>query len=373
MRTYLWQKDDWTRRLRWDTSRILPLLSTVRRAQGHLLGRAESLGIELGIEVHADNLVLDALKTSAVEGEVLDPEGVRSSVARHLGIPSAGRAHAPRHVDGLVEMLLDATSRAEEALTAERLHDWHAALFPTGRSGIQRITVADWRQGTEPMRVVSGLPGKTTVHFEAPPSNQVPGEVERFLAWWRGESEPEDGVLRAAMAHLWFVTIHPYDDGNGRITRAITDLALTRDEGTGTRLYSMSAQIEADRAGYYGHLERAQRGDGEITDWVVWFLDTLRAAIADAEVRLDRVLARARFWQTHGGIALNERQTKVVRRMLEAGPGGFEGGMSTRKYASLTRTSRATAQRELADLVAKGLLVQMDGGGRSTAYQLVWE
>jgi Fic family protein len=370
--TYLWQHDDWTRRFRWDVARTLPLLTAVRRAQGHLLGRAEGLGIELGSEVHADTLVLDALKTAAVEGERLDPQGVRSSVARHLGIPDAGRVTAARHVDGLVEMLVDATSRAEAPLTAERLHGWHAGLFPTGHSGIHRITVAGWRVGSEPMRVVSGRPGKTTVHFEAPPSDRIPAEMEAFSRWWAAGVEPTDGVLRAAVAHLWFVTVHPYDDGNGRITRAITDMALARDEGTGTRLYSMSAQIEADRADYYAQLQAAQGGDGEITDWMIWFLQTLHAAIEASETRLDHVLARGRFWQEHGGVALNARQTKVVGRMLEAGPGGFEGGLSTRKYASLTKTSRATAQREIADLVAKGVLVRLPGGGRSTSYALAW-
>lgn len=370
--TYLWQRDSWTSLLRWDPAQVLPVLSVTRRAQGHLLGRAEGLGIALGTEVHADTLVLDALKTSAVEGELLDPAGVRSSVAHHLGIPMAGRVAAPRHVDGLVEMLLDATSRAEEPLTAERLHGWHAGLFPTGHSGIHRITVADWRSGSEPMRVVSGGPDKTTVHFEAPPCDQVPAEMARFLTWWGDASQAEDGLLRAAVAHLWFVTVHPYDDGNGRMTRAITDMALAQDERTGTRLYSMSAQIEADRAGYYAELGQAQGGDGDITAWVVWFLETLQAAIATAETRVDLVLVRARFWQKHGGVALNERQNKVVRRLLESGPGGFEGGMSTRKYVALTRTSRATAQRELADLVGKGVLVQLAGGGRSTAYELVW-
>lgn len=309
------------------------------------------------------SLVIDAVNTCAVEGERLDPEGVRSSVARHLGLPAAGRI-GTRHVDGLVEMLLDATAGARVPLTAERLHGWHAGLFP--------ITVAGWRVGSDPMRVVSGHPGKATVHYQAPPSDRVPAEMERFLAWWVAGSTPKDGVLRAALAHLWFVTIHPYDDGNGRITRAITDMALAQDEDTGTRLYSMSAQIEADRSAYYGQLERAQRGDGEITEWILWFLGTLGAAIAAADSRLDRVLARGRFWQRHGGVALNERQSKVVRRMLEAGPGGFEGGLSTRKYISLTGTSRATAQREIAELVEKGLLVRRPGGGRSTAYDLVW-
>lgn len=370
--TYIWQRTDWTEHLHWDAEQVLPVLSSTRRRQGHLLGRAQGLGIELGNEVQANAFVLEALETSAIEGERLDPAGVRSSVARQLGIPSAGRATAPRHVDGLVQMLVDATSRADAPLTAARLHGWHAGLFPTGHSGIHPITVASWRVGSEPMRVVSGSIGDATVHFEAPPSERVPAEMDRFLAWWTEGTTPSDGLLKAALAHLWFVTIHPYDDGNGRITRAITDMALAQDEGTGIRLYSMSARIEADRTAYYEHLQRAQQGDGNITDWVIWFLTTLQQAMAAAETQLDHVLARGTFWQKHGGVVLNARQLKVVRRLLEAGPGGFEGGLSTRKYVALTRTSRATAQREIADLVAKEVLVQLPGGGRSTAYALDW-
>jgi Fic family protein len=221
------------------------------------------------------------------------------------------------------------------------------------------------------MRVVSGRPERMVVHFEAPPADRVPAEMERFLSWW--ETPTVDGLVRAAVAHLWFVTVHPYDDGNGRITRAITDMALAQDERTGTRLYSMSAQIEADREAYYDALQEAQRGEGDLTAWVLWFLGTLRGALVDAEEAMNVVLARARFWQVHGGVVMNERQAKAVRRMLHAGPDGFEGGMTTRKYASLVRTSRATAQRELADLVvAKGVLVRLPGGGRSTAYALAW-
>ncbi len=372
---WIWQNHDWIDALRWDAARVLPLLAATRRAQGHLFGRAERLGFELGIELHADTVVLDAMKTSAVEGELLDPVGVRSSVARQLGIPSAGRAEtarATRAVEGLVQILLDATSRASEPLTMARLHGWHAALFPTGHSGIRPITVAGWRDGSEPMQVVSGRPGKMVVHYEAPPAARLPAEMRAFLDWFSSSAEPEDGVLRAALAHLRFVTLHPYDDGNGRIGRAITDLALARDDETDVRLYSMSAQIEADRAGYYEQLKRAQGGDGDITEWMTWFIATLGSAIASAEVRIDAVLARVQFWERHGGVALSERQSKVVRRMLKAGPGGFEGGMTTRKYASLVRVSRATAQRELADLLEKQVLVLREGRGRSTAYDLAW-
>lgn len=347
-------------------------LSATRRAQGHLLGRASSLGIDLDLEVHAATVALDAVTTAAVEGERLDPEGVRSSVAHHLGLPNAGRVQPTRQVDGLVQLLLDATGRAQEPLTAARLHGWHAALFPTGHSGIHPIRVGAWREGSEPMRVVSGPFGAQTVHFEAPPSDRVAREMADFLGWWQASIVDVDGLVRAALAHLCFVTIHPYDDGNGRITRAITDMALAQDEGTATRLYSMSAQIEAHRADYYEQLQRAQHSDGDITAWLVWFLRTLRQAIDAAEQSIDRVVQRARFWQKLGAVPMNTRQTKVVQRMVLAGPDGFEGGLSRRKYVAMTRASPSTALREMSDLVDKGVLTPLPGEGRSTAYALCW-
>lgn len=361
----------WTSCFRWDAGVVQPLLTALRRQQGHLMGRATGLGLDLGRDLHADTVVLDALRTAAIEGEQLDPEGVRSSVAKRLGTPTAGRP-ASRAVDGLIAMLLDATQRADAPLTPDRLHGWHAGLFPTGHSGIRRITVAGWRVGEEPMRVVSGGAEQPTVHFQAPPSDRVADEMAAFLRWWADPTPPIDGLLRAALAHVWFVTVHPYDDGNGRITRALTDMALAQDEGTSTRLYSMSAAVEARREAYYRELEAAQRGDGDLTDWMVWFLDTLGHALRDAETRMDEVVLRARFWQHWGTVALNERQSKVVRRMVQAGSDGFVGGLTTRKYVALTRTSRATAQREIADLVSKGLVRRLAAGGRSTAYALVW-
>lgn len=368
---YLWQHPAWTSQLRWEAAIVQPILTSLRRKQGHLFGRATGLGLDLGRDLHADTVVLDAMRTAAIEGEQLDPEGVRSSVAQRLGLPTAGRP-ATRPVDGLVQMLLDATQGADAPLTADRLHGWHAGLFPTGHSGIRRITVAGWRVGSEPMRVVSGDADQPTVHFEAPPSAQVPNEMDAFLRWWATPDPATDGLLRAALAHLWFVTIHPYDDGNGRITRALTDMALAQDEGTTTRLYSMSAAIETRRAAYYQELEAAQRGDGDLTAWMRWFLDTHGHAMADAETRMDAVLLRARFWQRWGAVAMNERQLKVVRTLVEAGPGGFVGGLTTRKYVAMTRLSRASAQREIAHLVHKGLLTRLPAGGRSTAYELVW-
>lgn len=372
MTGYIWQLTDWEQRLRWNAEQCLAPLAEVRRAQGRLLGKAEGLGIELGRELQIAALVDEAVTTSAIEGETLDRDSVRSSVVRRLGVPSAGLSQPQRRVDGLVELLVDATAHASAPLTEERLKGWHAALFPTGHSGIRRIVVGDWRAGPEPMQVVSGRPGRETVHFEAPPADRVPGEIGRFLSWWVHGGPPDDGILRAGLAHLWLVTIHPFEDGNGRIARAVADMALARDEGTPTRLWSLSPQIQAERARYYEELQRAQHGDGEITPWLLWFTRCVHGAIAYADGELDKVLAKAHFWQKQGGVSLNERQVKVMNRLLDAGPGGFEGGLTTRKYVAMTRTSRATAQREIAVLVSKGLLARRPGGGRSTSYEVSW-
>lgn len=368
MPRWIWEHPDWTEQFRWDEARCLTALAEVRRAQGALLGRVSALG--LGLDVRATTLEQDAITTSAVEGEALAPASVRSSVARRLGLPDVAGAPSDSRVDGLLDMLEDATTRAREPLTAERLWGWQAALFPTGRSGIRRISVGVWRCGDEPMRVLSGSDGQT-LHFEAPPSARVPAEMDRFLAWWAAGGPPTDGLLRAALAHLWLLTIHPFDDGNGRVSRAVADLALTLDDGAPGRAYSLSAQIVAERSTYYAELEAAQRGDGEITSWMLWFLGCTHRAITRAERTLDGVFARARLWQRLGQTPLNERQLKAVRRMAESGPGGFEGGMTNRKYSALTRASRATAQRDLAELVALGVLEPI-GAGRSAAYGLRW-
>lgn len=370
MPRYVWQHPDWTSKMRWDGGRLLTPLASARRRQGEILGRAAGLGFDLGLEARASALTDEAVTTAAIEGEVLERDTVRSSVARRLGLPTAGLPPTARHIDGLVEMLVDATERFDQPLTEDRLEGWHAALFPTGRSGIQPIIVGDWRRSAEPMRVVSGPVGRETVHFEAPPAERVASEMRRFLDWYEKGSEPVDGVLRAGLSHFWFVTIHPFEDGNGRLARAIADMTLARDEATGLRLYSMSAQIRREQDVYYEVLEQAQRGDGELTSWLAWFAGCLERAVTHSEARLDRVLAKARFWQGYTGANLNERQRKVVNRMLDAGPGGFEGGLTTRKYVGMTGTSRATAQREIADLAVKGFLVRRPGGGRSTSYDI---
>jgi Fic family protein len=370
---YIWQHSNWNSRFRWDSERLINALAQVRRRQGELVGTATGLRFELELDARASILVDDAMTTSKIEGESLDRQSVRSSVARRLGLPTAGLPPASRDIDGLVETLIDATRNHDQPLTRERLCGWHAALFPTGHSGIQSITVGNWRQIDEPMRVVSGPVGRERIHFEAPPSATVPEEMARFFDWFSDPKEPQDGVLQAALAHLWLVTIHPFEDGNGRLARAISDMALAKDEGTGLRLYSMTSQILAEQTEYYSVLERTQKGDGDLTDWFVWFTGCLERAIIGSEKAMGLVFAMSRFWSDHREAELTSRQRKVVNRMLDAGPRGFEGGLTNRKYVGMTKTSRATAQREMADLVDKGILVRRPGAGRSTSYDIAWE
>ena len=290
-----------------------------------------------------------------------------------MGLPAAGLPPAERAVDGLVQVLLDATVNHGGPVDGDRLKGWHAALFPTGYSGLRRILVGDWRPASsDPMQVVSGPVGREKVHFEAPPAGRVELEMGRLFAWWRASDSRLDGLIRAALAHLWFVTIHPFDDGNGRIARAIADMALAQDEQTGRRLYSMSGQIARERDDYYDSLQRAQRGSGDVTEWVGWFLGCLERAILCSEEQVSIALLKARFWQKCGEVSLNERQRKVLNRLLDAGPGGFEGGLSTRKYRGLTMTSQATAKRDMGELIAKDILKRNPGGGRSASYDLIW-
>ncbi|TYO96737.1 Fic family protein [Geothermobacter ehrlichii] len=371
---YIWQHPSWPN-FRKDSEALIKPLGECRFKQGSLLAQMRELGMEVRQQARAEVLIEEALKTSEIEGEKLDPKAVRSSVARRLGLPTAGLPEIrDRHADGVVEILLDATRNHDKPLTAERLFGWHAALFPTGYSGLQKIRVAAWRDDLDgPMQVVSGPVGREKVHYEAPPAKRVPREMERFLHWWEESSQKEDGLLRAAVAHLWFVAIHPFDDGNGRIARALTEMALAQDEALAIRYYSLSSQIMADSASYYSVLERTNKGDGEITGWLLWFLDCMSRAILRSNELLTNVLVKARFWQRHVQTELNDRQRKVINRLLEAGPDGFVGGMTNRKYAGMTHVSRATAQRELADLVNKGILRQNQQRGRNVSYSLVWE
>jgi Fic family protein len=370
MVTYVWQRPEWTA-FRWDAALLLPLLGDCRKRQGKLLAEVAALGMAQAVEAQADLLTEEAVTTAAIEGETLARDSVRSSVARQLGLPTAGLT-ADRSADGLVSVLLDATTGAEAALTVKRLHGWHAALFPTGYSGFRKIRTGRWR-GPGPMQVVSGVAGREKVHYEAPPSAAVPGEMRRFLAWFNGKDAGTDGLIRAAVAHFRFAAIHPYDDGNGRLARALTDRAIARDDCQTSRYYSMSSQIMRERRAYYEVLGRCSTGDGDLTPWLVWFLGCFGRSIETSEVRLAVALDKARFWRRHAGVALSERQRKVVNRLLDAGRGRFEGGLTTRKYVAMTGASRATAFREIEDLLTRAMLVRRPGGGRSVSYDLRWE
>lgn len=360
---FIHQQKDWTN-FAWDKDEIIPLLSQARHLQGQLMGKMASIGFDLKQEAFWETLTQDVLKTSEIEGEFLQPEQVRSSIARHLGMDIAGLTPSDRHVDGVVQMTLDATREFSTPLTAERLFDWHAALFPTGRSGMYRIHVGEWRKDeTGPMQVVSGAMGKERVHFEAPAAALLEAEMRQFLHWFNGE-QPLDPVLKAGIAHFWFVTLHPFDDGNGRITRAITELQLAKAESNPQRFYSMSAQIRQQRNEYYTILEKSQRGTPDITAWLVWFLSCLVNALLSTETTLERVLAKARFWAKHATTVMNSRQVLVLNRLL----GDFEGKLTSSKWAKIAKCSHDTALRDIQDLLQKGALVKDAAGGRSTAY-----
>lgn len=361
---WIWQHPNWPA-FTWNPAAVNATLAQARFAHGLILGAARLLDSELTRESLADLLVEDGVATSAIEGETLDPGAVRSSVARQLGLPFAGLPKPSRGVDGLVSVLLDATKNARAPLTRERVFGWHAALFPSGHSGIHEIRTGAWR-GDAPMHVISGAHGRERIHFTAPPGEKVEQETRKFFTWFDAPPVNIDRLIVAGIAHLWFVTIHPFEDGNGRITRAITDMAIARDILDGPHLFSLSAQIMHERKGYYDILESTQRGDMDITPWLCWFLDRVEAAALASVESANTVLDRTRFWVRHSRTELNERQRKALNRMMV--PGGFTGGMTSAKYVSLTRTSRATATRELADLVAKGCLKPTGAGGRSTAY-----
>ena len=352
--------------LRWSDEQLAQPLAAVRHRQGRLIGHMEALGFPLREEAVLQALTEDVIKSSEIEGEVLDREQVRSSIARRLGMDIGGLVEADRNVEGVVEMMLDATQNYAQPLTAERLFGWHAALFPTGRSGMSRITVGAWRTAEDgPMQVVSGPIGRERVHYEAPASERLDADMSRFLDWF--ETAAPDPVLKAGIAHLWFVTIHPFDDGNGRIARAIADLALARAEGTAQRFYSMSAQIRTERKAYYDMLESTQKGDLDITPWLLWFIGCLDRAFDGAETILASVMRKARFWESVAGQPLNERQRKVVNRLLD----GFEGKLTNAKWAAITKASSDTALRDINDLLRRGILEKEPAGGRSTSYSLV--
>ncbi|ADP70661.1 filamentation induced by cAMP protein Fic [Rhodomicrobium vannielii ATCC 17100] len=366
--TYIHERKDWPN-LTWDAGRLAAPLAHVRHRQGRLIGRMEGLGFPLRAEAFLQTLTQDVLKSSEIEGENLDKEQVRSSIARRLGMDIGGLVAADRHVEGVVEMMLDATQNYAEPLTEDRLFAWHAALFPTGRSGMTKIVVGGWRTNhAGPMRVVSGPIGKENVHFEAPEASRLPQEMADFLGWLEGPHQI-DPVLVAGLAHLRFVTIHPFEDGNGRIARAIADMALARSEQSAQRFYSMSAQIRLERNAYYDILEHTQKGDLDVTPWLGWFLGCLDRAFNGAEATLAIVLRKARFWEAQGGRALNPRQQAMLNRLFD----GFEGKLTSSKWARICKCSPDTALRDIAELVKDGVLVKEAGGGRSTSYALAPE
>ncbi len=348
---------------RWDDAAISILLASTRHTQGLLLGRMESLGFDLRQYADLTIMTVETVKSSAIEGETLDDRQVRSSLARRLGIEEAVAAPASRSVEGVVEMMLDATRNFETPLTPDRLFGWHAALFPTGRSGTRKIAVGAWRSGG--MQVVSGPADRQRVHFEAPEAARVPEKMDAFLTWFNAPPR-EDPVIRAALAHFWFVTIHPFEDGNGRIARAIADMALARADGQAERFYSMSAQIEAERNEYYSILERSQKGEVDITLWLDWFLRCLERSLAQAEDTLAAVLHKGRVWQHISTGPINERQRFLINRLLD----GFEGKLTSSKAGQLTNCSSDTALRDIQGLLKLGILLQNEAGGRSTSYRL---
>lgn len=365
LRPYIHQKSEWPK-FTWNSNEFLELLGEVRNLQGRLIGKMETLGFDLRNEALLDTLTVDVLKTSEIEGEILEPNQVRSSIAQRLGLEIAGAVESERHVDGIVEMMLDATQHCYKPLTKERLFDWHAALFPTGRSGMYKITVANWRQDTTgPMQVVSGALGKEKVHFEAPHSSLVEQEMAEFITWFN--TAKMDLVLKATIAHLWFVTIHPFEDGNSRITRALSDMLLSQSDNSNQRFYSMSSQIRIERKAYYAMLEKTQQGNLDITAWIVWFLTCLLNALKATQKVLAKVMFKANFWQNHSDTPINPRQKKLLNLLMDQ----FDGKLTSSKWAKIAKCSKDSAIRDINDLIKKGILQKESAGGRSTNYELV--
>jgi Fic family protein len=365
MADYIHQLTDWPK-FTWNQHEFATRLAAVRHRQGRLIGRMQALGFASREEAVLQTLTEDVLKSSEIEGDMLDKAAVRSSIARRLGIAAAALPPADRHVEGVVEMMLDATQKFTDRLTEERLFGWQASLFPTGRSGMRRIVTGAWRDDRRgPTQVVSGVEGLERVHYEAPAAARLDMEMKSFLDWFNGEDDG-DPVLKAALAHLWFVTVHPFEDGNGRIARAVADMSLARSENSPQRFYSMSAQIRLERKAYYDVLESAQKGGLDITPWMAWFLGCLDRAFDGAEQTLALVFRKAEFWQRHPTVSLNDRQRDIINRLLD----GFEGKLTSSKWAIIEKCSPDTALRDIIDLIGRGLLKQNEGGGRSTSYAL---
>jgi len=369
---YIHQRTKWPK-FNWDDKHILVPLSNVRNLQGKLLGKMEAIGFSLKEEAFLETLTVDVVKSNEIEGENLDVDQVRSSIAKRLGMDIPGLITSDRNVEGVVEMMLDATQKYNQELTVDRLYGWHSALFPTGRRGIKKILVGEWRDDIEgPMQIVSGPMGMERVHFEAPPAKLIEAEMSRFLLWFNKDLEKNENdeivepVIKSGVAHLWFVTIHPFDDGNGRIARAIADMQLSKAEGTHHRFYSMSAQIERKKEEYYDILEESQKGSLDITEWLTWYLQCMSSALESSELLLSKVLNKAKFWKNHASTIINERQLIMINKLLD----DFYGKLTTSKWAKITKCSQDTALRDIQDLIGKNILIKESGGGRSTSYIL---
>ncbi len=370
MTHWIWQYKDWPN-FYWDEKLLSSELARARLAQGKLLGIAQTINKRAAEQMNATLLAEQALDTSAIEGEYLNRDSVRSSIANRLGLKQAGiDKPRDRYVEGLLDMLLDATENYDKPLTVQRLCGWHAALFPTGYSGIRKITVGSLRR-IDSIQIVSGRPGKIKVHYEAPTSRVIEKEIKQFLSWFNTQDHT-DSLLRSGIAHLWFELLHPFEDGNGRIGRAIIDLVLAKDEKQSLRYYSLSSAIMRDRKNYYACLEKSCRGNLDITSWLIWFLHCFQSAIRQSLSVINDINLKSRFWEHYGTTVLNKRQIKVLNHLLDTGKNGFIGGMTTRKYSQLTKTSRATAYRELSDLVRKKCLKPLEKKGRSAAYEINW-
>jgi len=362
---YIYNHPNWPH-FEWNNAKLLPLLSYVRNRQGKLIGKMGALGFELQNEANLEILTLDITKSTEIEGEFLDKEQVRSSIARRLGLDIPGLVHAERNVDGIVDLMLDATKNYDKELTKERLFSWHAALFPTGQSGMYKIITGGWRDdSTGPMQVVSGALGKEKIHYQAPPAAQLENEMRIFIDWFNLEQE-NDLVLKSAIAHLWFVTLHPFEDGNGRMARALSDMLLARSDEQSYRFYSMSTQIQKERNSYYEILEKTQQGDLDITNWLEWYLNCLLHAIENSEKILEKIMIKHSFWAENSQVTLNERQRKILNMLMD----DFEGVLNTSKWAKIGKCSQDTALRDIQDLMKKGILVKSRQGGRSTNYEL---
>ncbi|MEO0043446.1 MAG: hypothetical protein RL329_2894 [Bacteroidota bacterium] len=365
---YIHQQKNWAT-FSWDNNALITPLSTVRYLQGKLISKMSMLGFAFQQEAFLETLTVDIVKTNEIEGQFLQPEQVRSSIARQLGMEIHGLIPSDRHIEGVVQMMLDATQNTQSPLTSERLFDWHAALFPTGRSGMYKIAVAQWRKDEKgAMQVVSGAFGQEQVHFQAPAADRLESEMSLFLQWFNG-TQVLDPILKAGIAHLWFVTIHPFEDGNGRMARAIADMQLSKADGVLQRFYSMSAQIQLQRKQYYQILEKTQKGDLDLTEWLLWFLACLNIALQDSEVILNRVLQKARFWDKQAKTILNQRQIMMLNKLL----GVFEGKLTAAKWAKMTKSSNDTALRDIQDLIQKKILKKEDAGGRTTNYNILFE